>query len=271
MFAYEYKQIPIDNLHFMDLNSNNFYNYKGLNFLAKLSDSNSNLVVSFHGAVRGFGKDRVVFRGYNYKIPNTDLVCISDYLMNVYDEYQVNWALSSAKYNSESIYVELFKYLIELKNYKNVIFTGSSAGGYPSIYYASYFNQIALISNPQLYLEKYGFAHRNNKNPWGFYNLAKLLVSNGDAVIYEPKDIERHILNSKPKKIILYNNKFDTHTLNEHSLPFVEFMKQSGLENIIELNVFEGEEPPEGKTHHEIGFPNKRSHYQIVCEFIKNL
>ena len=88
--------------------------------------------------------------------------------MGVYDDYQVGWCLSSAKYNSDIIYKELFGYLIDSKPYKNVIFTGSSAGGYPSLYFASYFNKIALFSNPQLYLEKYGYAQRESKNPWGF-------------------------------------------------------------------------------------------------------
>ena len=81
--AYEYNQIPIDNLEFISTNDSNFYNYKGLNFLAKLKPQNNILVVNFHGAIKGFGTDRIIFRGYNYNIPNTDIVCISDYLLGI--------------------------------------------------------------------------------------------------------------------------------------------------------------------------------------------
>ena len=35
MIAYDYKQIKINNLHMINKNNNNFYNYKGLNFWLK--------------------------------------------------------------------------------------------------------------------------------------------------------------------------------------------------------------------------------------------
>ena len=44
------------------------YNYKGLNFLSKLSSKNENIVVSFHGATMGFGTERIFFRGYDWEI-----------------------------------------------------------------------------------------------------------------------------------------------------------------------------------------------------------
>lgn len=255
----------------IDENNNNFYNYRGLNFLAKMKKNNNILVINFHGAVNGYGKNRIIFRGYNYILDNTDIICISDYLMNIYDEYQVNWGLSSSKFNAYEIYIELFSWLIKSKIYKEVIFTGSSAGSYPSLYFASYFNKIALFSNPQLYLEKYGFAQRNNKNPWGFYQLAKMLADNNDTIIYEPNTIENHIIKHKPKKIIVYNNELDTHTLKEHTLPFVKFLNNNKLEHLIELNIFIGDNPPEGKTYHEINFPHGSSHYKILQKIIKSI
>lgn len=269
--AYGYKQNLIDNVNFINLDSDNFYNYKGLNFLSKLSIKNNILVINFHGAVRGFGKERIIFRGFNYSIENTDIVCISDFLMNKYDDYQVNWCLSSAKHNAEIIYKELFNFLIKSKPYKEVIFTGSSAGGYPSLYFASYYNKIAIFSNPQLYLEKYGYAQKDSNSRWGFYKLAKMLADNGDAIIYEPKTIENHLMKYKPKKIIIYNNKLDTHTYKEHVLPFVNFLEEKKLNGLLELNIFEGPIPPEGKTNHEINFPTGQTHLYVIKNYIKSL
>ena len=63
--------------------------------------------------------------------------------------------MSTKKYNVEHIYVELFTYLIDKQKYNKVIFTGTSAGGFPSLKFACKFNCIALISNSQIYLEKH--------------------------------------------------------------------------------------------------------------------
>ena len=86
MDAYGYKQQNINNLNTIDNNSDNFYNYKGLNFLSKLKQKNKNIVIIFHGAVRedDVGKHRVIFRGFNYTILNTDIICISDFLLDKY-------------------------------------------------------------------------------------------------------------------------------------------------------------------------------------------
>ena len=91
--AYGYKQQIINELNNIDNNTNNFYNYKGLNFLCKLSSKNKNLVISFHDAVPNNGTNRIIFHGYNYEIDDTNIVCISDYLINIYHEYKVNWTL----------------------------------------------------------------------------------------------------------------------------------------------------------------------------------
>ena len=70
-----------------------------------------------------------------YEIDDTNIVCISDYLLNIYQEYQVNWTLSTStyKHNVEYIYDELFMYLITQQKYSKVIFIGTSAGGFPSL------------------------------------------------------------------------------------------------------------------------------------------
>jgi hypothetical protein len=154
MEAYGYKQEMITDLKNINNNTNNFYNYNGLNFLSKLKSHNKNIIIIFHGAVPGNGINRVVFRGFNYNIDNTDIICISDYLLNKYDGYLVNWTLSTEKYNTDHIYKELFTHLINLKNYKNVIFTGTSAGGFPSLKFACIFNCVALIANSQIYLDE---------------------------------------------------------------------------------------------------------------------
>ncbi len=112
MEAYGYHQQIITDLNSIDINSDNFYNYKNLNFLSKLNSKNENIVFSFHGSIpgSGLGKHSVIFRGYDYSIPNTDIVCISDFLLDKYtSNYCINWTLSSKKYNfTDNIYKDIF-------------------------------------------------------------------------------------------------------------------------------------------------------------------
>ena len=88
--AYGYNQQIINDLLNISNDTDNFYNYKGLNFFSKLNSKNENIVISFHGAVPDFGTERIFFRGVDWEITNTDIICISDYLMNIYNEVQKN-------------------------------------------------------------------------------------------------------------------------------------------------------------------------------------
>ena len=265
MKAYGYKQQIIDNLKKIDNDSNNFYNHKGLNFLSKLKINNKNLVILFHGAVPGNNTNRIIFRGFNYEIENTDIICVCDYLLNIYDKYRVNWSLSTTKYNINMIYIDVFNHLINSKIYNNVIFTGTSAGGYPALKFASYFNKIALISNSQIYLEKYGSSAISS----GFYHLKNIVEEPHDLLLYENKDIEKHIKQKQPHKIILYNNIFDS-TYKAHVIPFIEFLKNNSYDNILNLITFAGT-PEENQSQHSIQFPENKTHFDILKELILSL
>ena len=105
------------------------------------------------------------------------------FFINKYENYVINWTLSTKKYNVDYIYKELFSYLINKKKYNKIIFTGTSAGGYPSIKFACFFNSFALISNSQIYLEKYS----------SFNKLKNMVNKNDDEILYNDKQIENII------------------------------------------------------------------------------
>jgi hypothetical protein len=58
------------------------------------------------------GQTEFVFRGYDYTVDDINIVCISNYLLNIYHDYKVNWTLSTENHNTKCIYHELFTYLI---------------------------------------------------------------------------------------------------------------------------------------------------------------
>ncbi|MBA3286194.1 MAG: hypothetical protein H0U27_14215 [Nitrosopumilus sp.] len=116
-----------------------------------------------------------VFRGYNYNIKNTDILCISDALLEKYkdDKMALSWYLSTEKYNFEQTYTEIIECII--KKYSKVLFCGTSGGGYPALYYASKFNKLCLIGNSQIYLDKYTY----------FLTLNNILEKNNDKIVYQ--------------------------------------------------------------------------------------
>lgn len=265
--AYGYKQQIINNLNNIDNNTNNFYNYKDLNFLSKLNSINENLVIIFHGSIpdKYIGKYDVVFRGYNYNIKNTDIICISDYLLSKYkSKFNVNWTLSTKKYpDTDLLYKELFEYIISIKKYKNIIFTGTSAGGFSSIKFGSFFNSIVIIANCQLYIENY-FDNKGLK-------LIQNYIDKDDKVIYENKIIEKIVLQSPPKQIIYYQNINDIgpkpHNSYADFLQFKSFIKDNQLDKISTFYSF-NEKNPEINPH-SIQFPDNKKHIQILQEFLQ--
>lgn len=264
--AYGYNQQIINDLNNIDDNSNNFYNYKGLNFLSRLQENNKNIVIIFHGAVGGNGVYRVVFRGYDWNIDNTDIVCISDFLLDKYNKYNINWTLETKKYKTDAIYKELFRYFINKKNYSNIIFTGTSAGGFPSIKFACMFNAIGLISNSQIYIENHPLPRHIKIGTRGFQYLKDMVKEENDEIIYEPKQIQLIINRYKPKKIIIYNNKKD-YTYKGHTLPLVQFIKNNKIEDLFEIIPFEYNKPTQ-KTNHSITFPENKKHIDMIRDLI---
>lgn len=111
MLAYGYTQTNISNLTEIYKNGNNFYNFSGVNFLCKMNPKNTKIAIIFHGARTN--KDKVIFRGFDYQIEGADIICISDYLISVYEDYTVNWTLPTKKHNTDPIYREIFGFLLK--------------------------------------------------------------------------------------------------------------------------------------------------------------
>jgi len=262
---YGYNKIIINKLEEINRNENNHYNYKKLNFLVKSKNENENIIIMFHGALSSdrIDKYEYIFRGYNYNILNSDIICISDFLLDKYKNFCVNWGLETEKYKTDEIYLELFNYLINSKNYKNVVFTGTSAGGFPALKFASYLNKICLISNSQLYLENY-------KRPYELY-YTRMLIN--DKVIYNDKMIEKIILKNKPQKIIYYQNINDngiSHDAYNDFLQFKEFINNNNLNDICDLKPFVYPNP-DNLSEHSLQFPPDNNYQKILSNCINNL
>lgn len=243
--------------------SENIYTYKSITFLSKIKNSSKNLIVFFHGSLPKTEKSRIIFRGYNYNIPNSDSLCISDGLINTYHGLKIGWYLSTSKYSFENVYKEIFEYYINSNKYNRVIFTGTSGGGFPSVYWASYFGKIAIVSNAQFYIENY-----INKaiQKIGLNKFEQILSKYSDKFIYSDKMIEKIILTNKPEKIIIFNNINDKYFSDAND--FINFMYLNKLDNLLEINMFKGSIPFFGKTHHHVNFPNDLTYNKVIENYI---
>ena len=114
---YGYKKININKLNEISINENNHYNYKNLNFLVKARKENENIIFYFHGAIANYQRNQYsfIFRGYNHNIANTNIICISDFLLDKYKNYTVNWTLETEKYKSEYRIAQNMLSMIEAK------------------------------------------------------------------------------------------------------------------------------------------------------------
>jgi hypothetical protein len=260
MASYGFTQTPIDSLDEIDLDKSNklYYTYKGCDFYYKRKDSSEKLVVGFHGSIH-LNFSLPIFRFFHY---NLNVLCISDMLVKKYREKNLEcaWYLCEKDSNFNDIYIEILSYFIKPTLYTDAIFTGSSAGGFPSIYYATHFNSTALVMNSQFYLNKY----------IKFKQLTRILgLSESDFT----KSCMETIIKEKglPKKLIIYINTRDYDSYNNHYIPFKGFLEGLNTTNtIIEFNEFYGRDPePTCKNgHHDIQLPKFMTVYDILVNYL---
>jgi len=233
------------------------YNYKNVNFLYKPNLNKQCLVVFLHGKCRNISEP--IYRGYNYEFKNSSVLCLSDGLRQYYKQNYC-WYLSTEKHNYENIYLEILTFFN--KNYDKIIFTGTSAGGYFSLYLAGIFNQYALISNSQIFLPDY------YKLPTSGYNdMINNIEKANDKIIY--KDICEHFNTNKPKKIHIFCNQNDKSAYRDATKLLQQLNK---IKINVSNNIFIGREPiikglANPENHHGIQFP-KENHQYYVNELI---
>ena len=279
-------KLEIDNLNIIDFSNNYFYTYKECSFLLNTKSSNNNLIISFHGATgqnlwdqntpinnvinKDSGKDRYIFRGYKWDYSDCDVLCLSDGLLQQFDDYKFGWYLSTKKHNFDKVYKEIITHVGNLKKYKNIFFNGTSSGGLPALIYSTLFkNSICIISNFQLYLEKYG-DREYKTHDGGYYFLKDTVEKNNDNLI--DIDINKFIMENNFNKVIIYSNIYDIGPFNTHILPFFNFINS----NInIDKNKFEfiffGDnlcDSPLRNCNHVIFFPRYKTISDIILEYI---
>lgn len=253
MVKYNFKKIHITDLNEYSFENGNFhYVSDDVDFYFK-NNNGSNLVVFFHGSLSMKNARSVIFRGYNYNFYDTDILCLSDRLLKIYHSKRLllSWYLSTPEHNNFDLYIRVLNKILS-KNYNKVIFTGTSGGGYPALIFSSFYKGICLLSNSQIYLNKYIY----------FTEMLSILNLNSNDMF--ECNIENFMIKyGFPKEIILYSNTRDANHYKNHSLPFFNFIKDNNSD-IINPIFFYGDDPLPGGAHHHIQFPNINYHESIL-------
>lgn len=232
-----------------------------IDFLYKPSKKSKGLIVMFHGA-KTPDTSLPVFRGRRDTFRNCSLLSISDPLLEIYFKCNllVSWYLDTNKFSITKHIRSIIEKVSSLPNQDNILFFGTSGGGFPAVKYASIFNQGTLLSNSPLYIDEHPY----------FETLTSILAQNGDALFEETRVdgiIKKY---GQPKYIILLTNEKDVYHLEYHTRPFVRFLKEAGMEKILDYHTFTGGTPKPGRDHHNIQYPdNYKDSFDLISTLIK--
>jgi|GEM_PF-1579960 len=217
-----------------------------IHFLYKPAHPSKGLLVVFHGARYMKGNNLIpplpIFRLYDYQADGISVLSIGDPVLQKYDstKLELSWFLDTCKCNSTKHIVNMISHINKLEESNNILFFGSSSGGFPAAKYACIFKQKALFSNSQLYLEKYHYWQKLNE----------ILKANNDRIVGDTNIVEVIEHCGMPMKIGIYSNMLDVDHHKNHAEPLVEYLHNSGYSNIVEYCAFKCEAPENGSVHH---------------------
>jgi len=263
MSYYNFKMKYLSNLIDIEDSGKYYYKYKGSQFYYKKNNDSDRLVVCFHGAMFGDPTSPTgmvqlpIFRGFDWKY---NVLCLSDKLLEDFTnkKLEVGWFLSPKNSGYKQIYTEIISFI--LKFYKNVIFHGSSAGGFPSLYFSCLFSQKALTLNSQFYIEKHGL----------FDHFTKIIGMKLEED-FEEYDSEAIVTKyGPPHQAYIYCNQKDAVHIENHFNPFKNFVEREKIEEYFSFRTFSNEEePPPGKTHHVVFLPTNVSMNSLLDELFE--
>ncbi len=150
LHARPYKHSDYGGLTYHRLNWTDFYFRPG---------STNNLIVFFHGALPRPADRTIqlpVFRAYNYKPDSAPhILCISDAVTHYYyADVRLAWYLDTKNIKQVATILEIVDFFKTKLAINNILFCGSSGGGYPAIRFAALTQQSALLSNSQIFLDR---------------------------------------------------------------------------------------------------------------------
>lgn len=229
--------INYENLNYEFLMANNNSTLKiikdNVDFYIKINiKPKTNYLIAFsNGAVNPEKKQPPVFMRSKWQEDyNASCIFIDDRTIHNTD-MSIGWGIGTKDRYYIMDYSEIIKMICGILNYKseNVIYYGSSAGGYMSIALASYHrNSYAIANNPQTYIYKYQAYHVNK-----IYNNIFSGMSKKQALKRYSKRFSLSALMSKNKNIprtFYLQNRLCENDMDKHLNPFLTNAKKYNID-----------------------------------------
>jgi hypothetical protein len=229
------------------------------------------LIVMLPGAI---DRTKVLqnFQRYSWsKDINHSMISFLDPTIQENNDLSIGWFQGEQNNFALTNLISLLFRIIKDNNIKeeNIVFFGSSAGGFSVLQLANAFNKSKIIAiNPQLYLYNYSQLHFNNLLDYSYNNLDKEYILSKFNDRLEVK-ID---LNKRNVPIFIYQNTCDTHHMEKHLKYFLNTLDESlysihkeelDLNKINLLNIIYYTDPESGHAP-----PNKQITIDLLNKII---
>lgn len=255
--------IKIKKLNQLKVNEQkNKYLYKNINFMIDIKKVD-NLIIMFHARVLNM---KPIYRGRQYYFKKASVLSISDSLFELYriekkDKlFDLSWYIETNKCKFHNNIIELIDFLKENYEYKKLIFVGQCSGALMAVYMASFFNGIAVFTNPHLILHKEVQNRQWYKQELPY--IKKVLTDNDDNILNE-KYLD--VRNFKPPKKIYGFSHIKDYTYHNVNL-YKEYLNKINYNNydIVEHDT----EPAKNRTPHHTHFTKN---FKNMKKFLETL
>ncbi|MGO3077941.1 hypothetical protein [Corynebacterium casei] len=196
-------------------------------------------LVLFHAAVNPKQTTLPVFIGHQLTSDiKANLIFVSEPSLDL--GASIGWFCGDPTRDLQSKLKSILKHIQEsLKTSHNLVFYGSSAGGFASLYYSHHFkHSLAVVANPQTDISKYHIEHVDQflNRAWGTSNIEDVTATTEVCSMYSK---------SFPNYVAYLQNCNDDLHISEHCLPWeAATEKFSDRRRFITDNWGQGHAPP---------------------------
>lgn len=174
---------------------------------------------------------------------------ISDPMFYKFKDVTLGWYYGTYEFNIYEYINKIVGIINNKYNFQNIIFYGSSGGGFAALQAATYYsNSFAIAINPQIYISRYYYANNFKKH-------TGIDLNSPDKYNRNKLDI---LLKQSSSKFFILQNDSDKHDCTEHIFPLLKqynIKPKYGLQNNRNLYLW---------MYHAVGGHNSQEDMNIL-------
>lgn len=205
-----------------------------------IKPSSDKLVVFFQGAIDRKKHTPPIFHRWSWsRKVDENVLSLNDPLLNKHDDLRIGWYAGACNFEYIRKYSAFIKKVCLDNNIleKNVVFYGSSAGGFAAVALGGVFrNGVVIVNNPQTNILNYYADHVKEYLEVAFPGLDKEQVL--EKYAHRVDLVEMFKKSKYIPEIHYYQNIEDEFHYQRHFLPFVTRLLALGHESKLRVNLY---------------------------------